>query len=97
MAHELTFPITYAHCTLADACGNDIDYELRTVDALMFRRAWPEFIGIEDDFHVEVDGKPIGYGDTKEDATGQARYRLMDASRTAAIIAARQPIAAQSA
>lgn len=83
-----TFPITYAHCTKATAGQPDrypfTEYEFRTVDALMYRDHGNPIFGLEDDFFVEVDGKRLPSGDTKEDAVGMARYWLMHYSREAA-------------
>ena len=87
-----TFPITYAHCTKATPGQPDTApftrYEFRTVSALMYRHHYNPLMELADDFSVEIDGQPMGAGDTKEDASDMARYRLMDASRTAAMKAA---------
>lgn len=85
----MTFPIDYVHCVRAVPGKPDrapfTQYVWRTADALMYRLPADPMLGeTEDTFRVDVDGKPVGYGDTKTDAIGDARYRLMDASRTAA-------------
>jgi len=81
--------LTYAHCTKAtpgkpDTAPNTA-YVLCSVPFTMYRVGTnPLIAGDADTFDVEVNGAVIGSGDTKDDALADARYRLMDTSRTAA-------------
>lgn len=89
MSQDKTFDLTYAHCTRYTAGQPDRDpfssYEFRVVRAKMFRVAPDRLLGeTEDSFELERDGQVIGWGDTKQDAIHDARYRLMDRSRTEA-------------
>lgn len=87
--------LTYAHCTHATAGKGDVApftrYETRSVEFVMYRVGpHPMIQDDEDSFDVEVDGEIVGSGDTKEEAIGDARYRLMDKSRSAAYAAAEE-------
>lgn len=89
---DKSFDLTYVHCTRATPGELDkvphTSYVFRIVRAKMFRVPGNSAVP-EDTFELEVDGKVIGYGDTKEEALGIARYRLMADSREAAYAAAR--------
>ena len=81
--------VTYAHCVHAEHGKPDVApftrYVFRTVEAVMYRHSPHWMLGeTEDTFSVEVDGTPVGFGDTKDDAAGESRYNLMDRSRTTA-------------
>ena len=82
------FHLTYAHCIKAEPNKPDVApytrYEFRTVEAQMFRVHGSKMHGIKDTFDVDVDGRTISNGDTKEEARSLAAYTLMDESRTAA-------------
>jgi hypothetical protein len=78
--------IGYSHCTHATPGQLDrypfTRYEERQVEATLFRvHATYE---LEESFSVIVNGRAIGYGDTKREAIEDAQYRLMAESRAAA-------------
>jgi hypothetical protein len=82
------FPLSYVHCVKYNP--NELDraphsaYEWREVPAVMYRLAANPLLGLDESFEVRVNGVGVGWGDSKEDAIGEAKYNLMNSSRKSA-------------
>jgi hypothetical protein len=80
--------IGYSHCTHATPGQLDrypfTRYEERHVEVALFRVHGDPTYELEESFSVVVNGRAIGYGDTKREAIHDAQYQLMAESRAAA-------------
>lgn len=83
-AGDRTFELAYCHQVSPSTVR--INYQFRAARCVMLRHSADKLLGETDDsftVHAADDGRWLGSGDTKDEASGQARYRLMKESESA--------------